>query len=203
MINKLILATRNPGKVREIRALLGDLALEIIDLGSFPELPEVIEDGQTLEQNSIKKARTIFQATKLPASADDSGLEVQALGMRPGVFSARYAGDHASFADNNRKLMDELKGIPEQLRSARFRCVAAFVAEGVEHLTEGICEGLVTPQLRGVYGFGYDPLFIPNGFQQSFAELPPEVKNKISHRAKAFQAMQRFLLDRFRQVASR
>ena len=203
MINKLILATRNPGKVREIRALLGDLALEIIDLGSFLELPEVIEDGQTLEQNSIKKARTIFQATKLPALADDSGLEVQALGMRPGVFSARYAGDHASFADNNRKLMDELKGIPEQLRSARFRCVAAFVAEGVEHLTEGICEGLVASQLRGVYGFGYDPLFIPNGFQQSFAELPPEVKNKISHRAKAFQAMQRFLLDRFRQVASR
>ena len=203
MINKLVLATRNPGKVREIRALLGEFPCEIIDLGSFPELPEVIEDGQTLEQNARKKAWTIFQATKLPALADDSGLEVQALGMRPGVFSARYAGEHVSYEDNNRKLLDELKGVPGRLRTARFRCVAAFVAEGVEHVTEGVCEGSLALELRGVHGFGYDPLFIPNGFQESFAELSPEVKNRISHRSEAFQAMRRFLLAHFGQSAMR
>ncbi len=192
-MNKLILATRNKGKLKEIGALLNDLPIELVSILDFPDIPAVAEDGTTLEENALKKARAMFNATHLPALADDSGLEVFALDMRPGVHSARYAGERVTYEDNNKKLLEQLRNIPAEQRQARFRCVAAFVAEDIEKTTEGVCAGRIIEAPRGMGGFGYDPLFVPDGYDKTFAELPLEVKNRISHRAKAFEAMKEFL----------
>jgi XTP/dITP diphosphohydrolase len=189
----VILATHNPGKVAEIRAILSDLPLEIRSLLDLPAAPEVVEDGATLEENALKKAREIFDRYRLPTISDDSGLEVYALGMKPGVFSARYAGVGVTYADNNRKLLRELEALPPAERKARFRCVAAFAAEGWSETVEGVCEGVITETLRGKGGFGYDPLFLPDGYAETFGELPEETKNLISHRARAFGALKYIL----------
>ena len=194
---KIILATHNRGKLKEIQAILGSLPIEFLSLLDYPELPEVIEDGKTLEQNAVKKAREIFQLTHIPTLADDTGLEVFYLGMAPGVISARYAGDKVSYEDNNRKLLKELYAIPYEQRKAQFRCVASFIATNIETTVEGICQGRIIGDLRGSGGFGYDPLFMPNGYDQTFAELSLEVKNKISHRAQAFQKMKTVILEYF------
>jgi len=194
---KIILATHNRGKLKEIQAILGSLPIEFLSLFDYPELPEVIEDGKTLEQNAVKKSREIFQLTQLPTLADDTGLEVFHLGMAPGVISARYAGEKVSYEDNNRKLLKELYGIPYEQRKAQFRCVASFIAPNIETTVEGICQGRIISDLRGSGGFGYDPLFIPNGYDQTFAELPSEIKNRISHRAQAFQKIKTLILEHF------
>ncbi len=194
---KIILATRNREKVAEIRAILGNLPLDLECAGDHPGLPDVVEDGRTLEENALKKAAAIFRASGIPALADDTGLEVFHLGMRPGVISARYAGEGVTYADNNRKLLRELDGVSRERRKARFRCVAVFVGDGVQHMSEGICHGVILGEPRGSGGFGYDPLFLPDGYSQTFGELPPEVKNQISHRAKAFGRMGFFLKEFF------
>ena len=196
----LVIATRNPGKVKEIRELLAGVGLRLLSLQDFAEVPEVVEDGLTLEENALKKAREAYLATGIPALSDDSGLEVFALGMQPGVRSARYAGEHVTYADNNRKLLEELGKIGAADRSAQFRCVAAFVDATVQHIAAGTCRGRIGTRLRGGGGFGYDPLFIPDGHDQTFAELPPEVKNGISHRAAALSAMKVFLNSHFRSI---
>lgn len=189
----IIIASRNRGKIAEIRDILSGLPFEIISLHDVPGLPEILEDGATLEENALKKARGIFAATNIPSLGDDTGLEVFSLDLRPGVFSARYAGETATYEDNNRKLLRELAGKTGMSRDARFRCMVAFVDGSVEKLAEGICRGRIGEEIRGKGGFGYDPLFIPEGYSDTFAELALGIKNTISHRAKALLSMKSFL----------
>jgi len=183
----LILATRNRGKVAEIREILAGLPVTIGSLIDRPAIPEIPEEGMTLLDNALVKARTAQAATGLPCLSDDSGLEVDALGGAPGVRSARFAGDEATVADNNRKLLADLAGTPEAGRTARFVCVAAFVAGDCEVVTRGVCEGSIATSPSGEDGFGYDPLFIPRGGGKTFAMIPPAEKNSVSHRARAFR----------------
>ena len=183
---KLLIATRNKHKLEEIRAILALPGLVLIGADEVPGLPEVEEDAPTFEGNACKKARTLAQASGCWTLADDSGLEVEALGGAPGVVSARYAGVAASTPANNAKLLGELAGVAD--RRARFRCVLALCApDGREWTVEGRCEGRLLEAPRGAHGFGYDPLFVPEGYDQTFAELPATVKNGISHRARALQ----------------
>jgi XTP/dITP diphosphohydrolase len=184
---KLVIATRNPHKLEEIHAIFDFQGLDVCSAFDFPEIPDVVEDGATLEANAVKKAVETCTATGLPAMADDSGLEVEALHGEPGVFSARWSGEGCTYHDNNLKLLRELAGKPN--RSAQFRTVIALALPGEEPQTvEGSVRGRIIEELRGNQGFGYDPLFVPDGYNQTFAELPPEVKNKISHRARALNA---------------
>jgi len=185
---KLVIASRNEKKKRELLQIIGDLDLEVATLNDFPEAPEVEEDGLTFHENAVKKAREIAQFTGCMSLADDSGLEVDALGGLPGVHSARFAGEPSDDERNNQKLLKMLEGVPAQERTARFRCVIAIAfPDGRVETTEGTCEGRVGFAPKGSAGFGYDPLFIPDGFDMTFAELSPEVKNSISHRGKALQ----------------
>ena len=186
---KLVIATRNAHKLEEIRAIFNFQGLEILSAFDFPQIPDVVEDGDTLEANAIKKAVEIAKATGCWAMADDSGLEVTALGGAPGVYSARYAGEHCSYSDNNEKLLHELAGKPD--RSAQFRTVIALSSpEGSVQTLEGSCPGTIIKEPRGENGFGYDPLFVPEGYTKTFAELPAEIKNRISHRAQALSKAQ-------------
>ena len=181
---KLLIATNNAGKLRELRALLDVPGLEVVGLRDVPGAPEVEEDGDTFEANAIKKAVSLARFSGLWTLADDSGLEVDALGGEPGVRSARYAGEPSDTDANNRKLLAALAGEPH--RHARFRCVLALASPaGETHCVSGACEGVITTEPRGDGGFGYDPVFQPDGYSQTFAELPIEVKNRISHRARA------------------
>ena len=196
-MKRLLLATRNPGKVREITEILNDLPIQIQSLLDYPTVPTIIEDGKTLEENALKKARAAFEQTQLPSLADDSGLEVFYLNMEPGVRSARYAGERATYDDNNKKLLLALQNTTEEQHRGQFHCVVAFVALGVEKVVEGVCPGRIANKPRGAGGFGYDPVFIPDGFQQTLAELKPEIKNRISHRGIALQAIKDFLTSYF------
>ena len=189
-IEEILLATRNPDKVRELAALLGDLGIRIRTLADFPTVPEVEEDGTTCEANALKKAREIALATGLPSVADDTGLEVDALGGRPGVFAARYAGEDASYEDNCRKLLKELAGVPPARRTARFLTVAALAMPGGHaRVATGTLVGVIAERCVGSQGFGYDPVFLLPELGRTLAELTAEEKNRISHRAKAFRAM--------------
>lgn len=191
---ELLVATRNGGKLKEIRRLLGDLGIEVKGLDTFPELPEVEEDGETFAANAIKKAETVARLTGLMTLADDSGLEVAALDGQPGVYSARYAGEQATDADNNRKLLAALEGVPAERRQGAFRCAMALARPGKETLVfHGRVEGILLEAARGEGGFGYDPLFLVKEFGQTMAELPLEVKNSISHRGQALRQVVEFL----------
>ncbi len=196
-VNEIVLATRNPDKGRELGALLGGIGIRIRTLEDFPTAPEVEEDGTTCEANAIKKAREIARATRVPALADDTGLEVDALEGRPGVYAARYAGEHATYEDNCRKLLMELAGVPPINRKARFLTVAAIAfPSGDVHVTQGSLEGVITEQPIGDRGFGYDPVFFVPEFNKTLAQLTIEEKNRISHRAKAFTQMRAWLKER-------
>jgi XTP/dITP diphosphohydrolase len=194
VVKELVLATRNRHKGEELAALLGDLGLRIRTLADFPDAPEVEEDGQTCQANAIKKAREIAQSTGLPAVADDTGLEVDALGGRPGVYSARYAGEQATYEDNCQKLLRELAGVPPADRTARFLTVAALaLPDGSVQVTQGVLSGVITEAPSGTSGFGYDSVFLVPHLQQTLAELSAEEKNRISHRARAFNKMHEIL----------
>ena len=198
---KLLVATRNKHKLREIREILAELDLDIVSASDIPGLPEVVEDESTIRDNAIKKAVETARFTKMLTLADDSGLEVDALKGAPGVHSARYAGEEVSYPENNKKLLRNLRGVPLEKRTARFRCVAALAdANGLVDVVEGISNGLIIETERGGGGFGYDPLFIADGQVKTFAELTPEVKNRISHRAKALHKawamLNRYLRER-------
>ncbi len=185
---KLLIATRNPDKREEIKELLGKLPLELKYVEDYPDLPEVKEDGKTFEENAMKKATTLAQLSGLLTLAEDSGLEVDALGGMPGVRSARFAGEKATYYENNKKLLMVMKNIPPERRNARFRCVVALASpERSLFLVEGYCDGLISQEPRGEHGFGYDPVFYLPQYGKTFAELGPEVKNQISHRAQAFK----------------
>jgi XTP/dITP diphosphohydrolase len=196
----LLLATRNAGKVREFKQLLeGVHDLAVYALDQHPELPDVVEDGVTFEDNARKKAVEIARATRCMVLADDSGLEVDALQGRPGVFSARYAGTHGDDEANNDKLLQALADVPDSERSARYRVVLALadprgaLGENVR-FEVGVCEGTILRERRGEGGFGYDSLFQPVGHTQTMAELSPDAKNRISHRALATRKIQQFLV---------
>jgi XTP/dITP diphosphohydrolase len=185
---RVVLASRNKGKIRELREMLAESGIEVLSLADFPELPEIEEDGATFRENAIKKATVVAAATGLVTLADDSGLEVDALGSQPGVLSARFAGIHGNDSANNALLLDKLQGIAESSRTARFRCVIAIAApNGRTETCDGICEGMIGFAPKGAGGFGYDPLFFIPEQGMTMAELPEGTKNRISHRAKAMQ----------------
>lgn len=183
---ELVLATGNRDKQQEMKAFLQDLGLTIRTLDEFPAAPVVIEDGETCQANAGKKAREISRFTGALALADDTGLEVDALGGRPGVFAARYAGAHATYADNCRKLLDELTGVPVDQRGARFLTVVAIAdpASSVEFV-EGVLQGRIADHCFGSHGFGYDPVFVVPELGKTLAELTLDQKNRISHRGQA------------------
>jgi XTP/dITP diphosphohydrolase len=192
----LVVATRNTGKLREIQALLAGLPVEVLPLP--PDASEVAETAATFAGNAEIKARAAFEQSKIDAwvLADDSGLEVDALTGAPGVHSARYAGPNATDADNVTKLLAALRGVPDEARTARFRCVLALLApDGRLWSVDGTCEGRIAHAPRGEHGFGYDPVFLLPELGRTMAELPPEQKNRISHRARAL-AKARDLLQR-------
>ena len=191
---ELVLATRNRHKVSEIRAILQGLNLTIRTLDDFPTVPEVVEDGTTCQENAIKKARMVAQQTGRLALADDTGLEVEALGGRPGVYSSRFAGERATFSDNRHKLLQELKGVPGLKRKALFRCITALASPTlVLAVEEGVLPGRIAVQERGQAGFGYDPILLLPGCRRTLAEMTPEEKNRISHRARALAKIKRHL----------
>ena len=182
---KLLVATRNNHKLEEIREIFSLENVELVGMDSFPDVPEVVEDGKTFESNAVKKAVEVAVTVGMWTIADDSGLEVDALGGAPGIYSARYAGEHSDYSANNDKLLAELDGVKD--RQGRFRCVVALSSpDGQAQIVEGKCEGSLIDSLQGVEGFGYDPLFVPRGFKETFAEMKSELKNSISHRAIAF-----------------
>jgi XTP/dITP diphosphohydrolase len=187
-MNKLLLATRNSHKKQELQELLRDLRIQIVTLDDIEPLPEVEEDGVTFEENAIKKASVNASLSGLVTLADDSGLVVDELDGKPGVYSARFAGEDANDEKNNQKLLKLLKDVQEEKRTARFKCVIAICTPGGKNATiEGSCEGRIAMKPSGHQGFGYDPLFIPQGWEKSFAMLSAEEKNRISHRGKALQ----------------
>ncbi|MCH8292014.1 XTP/dITP diphosphatase [Candidatus Poribacteria bacterium] len=194
---KLVLATRNLGKVRELGEMLSDQRkVEILSLRDFSDAPQIVEDGETYQENARKKATQIAEHTGYLTLGDDSGLEVDALNGAPGVHSARYAGENASDAQRIEKLLDALKDVPDDQRTARFKCAIAIAEpEGQSKVVVGVCEGKIIRESRGVHGFGYDPVFVPAGYDQTFAELGDEVKNRISHRAKALRMASKVLFN--------
>ena len=187
MIHELVLATRNRHKGAELLLLLGDPRMTIRTLDEFPGAPDVVEDGDTCEANAVKKARAIAEYTGLPAVADDTGLEVDALGGRPGGYAARYAGEHATYEDNCRKLLRELTGVSPAQRTARFLTVAAIaLPSGRVRVAQGVLDGMIAEEASGTLGFGYDPVFFVPALGKTLAQLSADQKNTISHRAKAF-----------------
>ena len=183
---EIVLATRNRDKIREIKKILHGINARFLSLDDFSVCPEVVEDGETLEANAKKKALVVSQYTKKISLAEDTGLEVEALGGAPGIRSARFAGDDVTHEDNNRKLLKLMEKLPLEERRAKFRCVAALAKpDGGVVTCEGVCEGIIAFEMKGESGFGYDPLFLLPSHGKTFAELGQEVKNRISHRAQA------------------
>ena len=189
----ILLASRNPDKLREIRSKVASLDVKILSPDDFPHLPEVEEDGETLEANAIKKALALCKLVNLPTLADDTGLEVDALNGAPGLYSARYAGPEATYGDNVNKLLQEMKSVPKSNRLACFRCVLAYVVKDDVKIFEGRVNGLITFKAKGFNGFGYDPVFYVPEEGKTFSELPLERKNEISHRGNALDAWVEYL----------
>lgn len=192
---RLLLATGNRGKIREIAGMLGDLPVEVVGLGEFDEIAPARETGKTFAANARIKAREYYRQTGVLTFAEDSGLEVDALGGAPGHLSARFAGENCTDSDNVRKLLRMLRGVKAADRRARFVCVAAITDGKKIWTATGKCEGRIARRASGTSGFGYDPVFIPEGYTTTFARLGVEVKNRISHRARAL-AKTRKILER-------
>lgn len=191
----IVVATRNRGKLVEIREILADEELNLLFLNDFPEIGDIPEDGATFEENALIKARTVSKLTSRTAIGDDSGIVVNALNGRPGVHSARFAGENATDEQNNEKLIAELQGVPAERRSAVFVCVIAVAGGGLETTVRGECPGVILEEGRGVMGFGYDPLFFYPPAGKTFSEMDPGEKNKISHRYRALDKLKEKLRD--------
>lgn len=194
-MRSIVLASANKKKVAELRELLRHTDIDLVGLDAYPDIGDIVEDGHSFEENALIKARTVWRYTGKLALADDSGLEVDALGGAPGIFSARYAGPDKNDVDNYRKLLHELRSVPESKRTARFHCVLALAGPGpdgsyFEKTFDGKCEGRIAFEPKGRHGFGYDPVFFLPEYGCTSAELDPEIKNRISHRA---DAMRKFL----------
>lgn len=199
----LVLATRNKKKAEEIKKILKDANISvdsILTLQDFPESPEVVEDEDTFEANAVKKTRAIAKYTGMAAIADDSGLEVDALGGAPGVLSARYAGENADDGANNEKLLMEMKDIPDVQRTAKFVCCIAFAFKRDVRTFFGCVSGRIGTKPRGERGFGYDPLFYPEGYDRTFAEMSDEEKNAISHRGRALKELEKYLKENIKGI---
>ena len=198
MTKKLVLGTRNQGKIAEFRALLADEDITLLSWQDYDHPFSVIEDGKAFWENAFKKAELTARITGEVSIADDSGLEIQYLDQRPGVFSARYAGSHASDEDNNTKVLQKLKGVRLSYRGARFVCAIVICSPDRKwEWVEGECQGVITESPRGRNGFGYDPLFLVPDLEKTFAELSQEEKNRISHRAKAVEKLRTLLKKYF------
>ena len=187
---QIVLATHNKGKMSEINNLLSS-SYEVLTLDHFPDIKEIPETGKTLKENAFIKARTVFEMTGLPSLADDTGLEVEALGGEPGVFSARYAGEQASYQDNCEKLLKNMMRVPKENREAKFRTVIAYKDDNRELSCDGSVKGEISQSPKGSFGFGYDSVFYYPPLEKTFAELSEEEKNSISHRGRA---LRKFLL---------
>ena len=196
---KLVLATRNRHKIGEMLDILGEMeGWEFLFLDEFPQAPEVDETGETLEENAVLKVHQAFAATGLLCLSEDTGLEIDALGGRPGVLSARFAGEGARYEENVARVLELMRNVPPDGRTARFRSVVAIMgpedrAGSRPHIFEGICPGRILAESRGSQGFGYDPIFIPDGYRESFAQMAEDEKNRISHRARALAKAERYL----------
>jgi XTP/dITP diphosphohydrolase len=192
---KLIIATHNIDKEKELRSVLDDCPVEVISLEQFPEIGDIEETGSTLYENAKLKADTVNRITNLPCLGDDTGLEVDALGGAPGVYSARYAGDKVSYEDNLMKLLSELRSTPSEKRTARFRTIIFYTDGERELYTQGEIQGIITKSPRGSNGFGYDPVFYIPELKKTMAELTSAEKNKLSHRGQAMGKFRKLLLD--------
>jgi XTP/dITP diphosphohydrolase len=198
---KILLDSRNKDKLNEVRGRVTSLGIDILTPDDFPHLPEVEEDGDTLEANAIKKALTLHQLTGLPTLADDTGLEVEALNGAPGVYSSRYDGPLATYASNCAKLLREMSGIPGDRRQAQFRCVLAYLEEGQTHLFEGQIKGVIATTLRGENGFGYEPVFYVPELGKGLAQMTLEEKNFISHRGQALKQWIEYFRHRVKRLS--
>ena len=192
---KIILATHNQDKVKEIVPMMQSLGVELSTLDEFPQISEIVENGSTLRENALIKARTINLVTGIPSLADDTGLEVDALNGAPGIYAARFAGENCTYADNVKKLLLDMKNVIDEKRTAYFRTVVAFVDSGTELIAKGSVEGAITRSSKGVDGFGYDRVFYIPESGKTFAEMTKKEKNKVSHRGIAFQNMKNILRE--------
>ena len=194
-MDKIVFATTNEGKVKEIKEILGDFPIEVVSMKEMGITADIEENGTTFEENSLIKARALAKLTGLPALADDSGLEVDYLNGEPGIYSARYLGRDTDYDYKNNYIIDKLSGVKGEERSARFVCVISLVLpDGREFVERGVVEGLIGYEQKGENGFGYDPIFYLPEYGKTSAELPPEKKNKISHRGKALTAMKKLIV---------
>jgi XTP/dITP diphosphohydrolase len=191
---KIIFATQNTGKAKEVKAIFADSSLEIVSLYDLGNNIDIEEHGTTFRENAFIKAKTVYDIYKVPVVADDSGLEIEQLEGRPGVYSARYAGEYCTFDDNNLKVIDELKDFPEPHR-AKFISYAVYYDGKTEIEAIGELPGQIIKEQRGTNGFGYDPIFIPDGYEKTISELDFYLKNRISHRAKSFAVLKNKLMS--------
>lgn len=198
IFNEVIIATKNKGKAAEFKRIFSELQIEVKTLLDFPEQIDIKETGQTFEENAIIKAKSLAKSFNKVVIADDSGLIVDALNGQPGIYSARYAGEEKDDEKNNDKILAELADVPREKRTARFYCALAIATpEGKTKTVNGICEGKILTERRGTNGFGYDPIFYVNEKKQAMAELPADIKNKISHRAQALQKLVKLIDENF------
>ncbi|MCB9757023.1 MAG: XTP/dITP diphosphatase [Candidatus Omnitrophica bacterium] len=189
-MRELLVATKNPGKLREIRELLKEIPVKVTSLADYPDCPEIVEDGRTFKANAIKKAIVVGKYSGKLTLGEDSGLQVVALNNAPGIYSARFSGENATDEKNNDKLLASLKDIPLSRRQARYRCFVALCdADKLIGVVDGRCGGLIEKKRRGSNGFGYDPLFFIPRYQKTFGELDPAIKSRISHRARALRKL--------------
>ena len=194
---KIVIATHNKDKYKELYFGLKSLKVNLKSLFDFPDIGEIVEDGDTLKENALIKARTVFKLTSLPSISDDTGLEVDVLNGAPGVYTARYAGENCSYLENVNKMLYTMKDISDDNRSATFKTVMAYVDGNVELTCEGIVKGTITRSIKGVGGFGYDSIFYSNEKNKTFAEMTIEEKNLVSHRSKAILALKAELVTYF------
>ena len=197
---KIVFASGNEGKVREIREMLEGMGIELISLSNYAGVPEIVEDGKSFQENALKKAKIISEFTGETVLADDSGLQVEVLAGEPGIYSSRYAGEKATDDDNNTKLLTKLKNIPREKRTAFFICVLVlYRRDGSYDYFEGKWNGQIIDERRGNNGFGYDPIFLVPELKMTAAELPAEIKNKVSHRGQAFAQFKKKLGKRLKK----
>jgi XTP/dITP diphosphohydrolase len=196
---KIVFASGNEGKVREIREMLEGMGIELVSLSNYSHVSEIVEDGKSFLENALKKAKIVSEFTGETVLADDSGLQVEVLGGEPGIYSARYAGEKATDAENNAKLLAKLKKIPQEKRTAFFSCVLVlYKTDGSYDYYEGKWSGQIIDEPRGNNGFGYDPIFFVPQLKMTAAELPAEIKNKVSHRGQAFAKLKKSLGEKLK-----
>ena len=194
---KIVFASGNEGKVKEINEMLEGLGIELVSLSNYIHVPEIVEDGKSFLENALKKAKIISEFTGETVLADDSGLQVEVLGGEPGIYSSRYAGEKATDEENNTKLLAKLKNIPQEKRTASFRCVLVlYKRDGSYDYFEGKWNGQIIDERRGNNGFGYDPIFLVSELKLTAAELTAEIKNKVSHRGQAFAQLKKSLVEK-------